>query len=224
MICRDIWALHLSLLRDPPPAEPYFHTQGQGESKGNDSGSGSGNGSEKQKGKAVATPESDTEPDPKDDSEKDSSSSSSSSSSSEDGDDDGDPELASLLRENSEMSSSSDEEGEEDGPSAPAAKRREKRQGSDTYEGMSSTVAVLMLGCWTMRIPVLYLDFARCAPVHWSIFFWVGHRSMLIHGNFVFNLGSSSRMNCRTWILCGCYRRTWCCISRNITYKLCLRP
>ena len=28
MICRDIWALHLSLLPTPPSAEPYFHSQG----------------------------------------------------------------------------------------------------------------------------------------------------------------------------------------------------
>ena len=29
IICRDTWALHLSLLSSPPPPEPYFHAEEQ---------------------------------------------------------------------------------------------------------------------------------------------------------------------------------------------------
>ncbi|KAJ7590937.1 hypothetical protein C8J56DRAFT_1163014 [Mycena floridula] len=28
LVCRDIWALHLSMLSIPPPAEPYYHSRG----------------------------------------------------------------------------------------------------------------------------------------------------------------------------------------------------
>jgi len=67
-----------------------------------------------------------------------------------------DSELEALMRENSELSSSSDETERQDKPL-----RKGKRKGRPVQEGAVSTIAVLVLGCWTLRIPVMYRDFAR---------------------------------------------------------------
>jgi len=60
------------------------------------------------------------------------------------------------MRENSELSSSSDETERQDKPL-----RKGKTKGRPVQEGAVSTIAVLVLGCWTLRIPVMYRDFAR---------------------------------------------------------------
>jgi len=60
------------------------------------------------------------------------------------------------MRENSELSSSSDENERQEKPL-----RKRKAKGKPVQEGAVSTIAVLALGCWTLRIPVMYRDFAR---------------------------------------------------------------
>lgn len=70
-----------------------------------------------------------------------------------------DPELAQLLRENSDLSSSS-EDNEAAGPAIQVVIER-KRRGTNLYEQPSSNIAVLMLACWSLRIPVLYRDLIK---------------------------------------------------------------
>lgn len=120
-VCRDIWALHLSLLPNPPPAEPYYHTHGDGAPK------------------KVAEGDS-------------------RSSSSEDSAEDEDPELADLLRQNSDLSSTSEEEAVVE--TVPVIRTRKKRS-EHRYETPSCTIAVLVVALWTLRAPVLYRDLIR---------------------------------------------------------------
>ncbi|KAI0939982.1 hypothetical protein AcV5_001212 [Taiwanofungus camphoratus] len=87
-----------------------------------------------------------------------SSSSSSSSSSSEDEADD--PVMAELMRENSETSSSYDEDDNDLGE--PSVKKEVKRKKIyRQYDAPASNVAVLMVACWTLRLPIIYMDFIR---------------------------------------------------------------
>ena len=168
VICRDLWALNLALLPDPPPAEPYHHAQEslsgradvvksqkiKEESQddqyasdlGDDGSGGSGedeaNGSqdehmENRKEKGYLSPD-------------------------EDQDEDEDPELEALMRENSDVSELSDDNEEGEKLLVPnTAKKKKLNNGKSPYESLASTIAVLMLACWTMRIPVMYQDFTR---------------------------------------------------------------
>lgn len=146
--------MHLSLLPAPPPAEPYFHLQEtQGEPL---------NATQKS---VVEDPERDqTQPDGGNTSQKeDEPEDSSSSASSSEGESDDDPEMAELLRENS-ASGSSDEDESERSPSKlpPTATRKIGKKGvADRYDSPASNIAVLMLACWTMRIPVMCVDFRK---------------------------------------------------------------
>ena len=68
-------------------------------------------------------------------------------------------ELDALMQENSEISDSSDEE---DNNLVPAAdKKPSKSKTRSAYESPVGTIAVLVVGCWTLRIPVMYRDFSR---------------------------------------------------------------
>ena len=145
-VCRDLWALHLSLLSDPPPAEPYLHAQ---ENVGADR----------------RDPEDAREQTPLDSDQEAGSSDESDRNEEEekkqalnvDEEEEEDSELEALMRENSDLSSSSDED-EAQGKSLP--KKKGKRKGRSVEESPVSTIAVLVLGCWTLRIPVMYRDFA----------------------------------------------------------------
>jgi RNA polymerase I-specific transcription initiation factor RRN7 len=157
VVCRDLWALHLTLLPSPPPAEPYFHAQEVGGAKQGSSATRKSQGD-------VNTPRESGDEEDKD------GGNGSSSSDNESREEEEDQELAALLRENSESSSSSDsEDGEGEITKGnvrkhkPPGKRKKKQSG--TQEVLASTVAVLMLACWTMRIPVIYMDFVRSADV-----------------------------------------------------------
>ena len=71
-----------------------------------------------------------------------------------------DPELDQLLCENSGTSSESE-------PETPEVQDDEhKQQRSRTRireeEGPANTLAILMISCWLMRVPVTYQDFVRC--------------------------------------------------------------
>ena len=68
-------------------------------------------------------------------------------------------ELDALLQENSDISDSSDEE---DDNLVPAGDRKPgKSKTRSAYESLMATIAVLVVGCWTLRIPVMYRDFSR---------------------------------------------------------------
>lgn len=71
-----------------------------------------------------------------------------------DAQEDEDPYLRALLRENSEVESSSGEEGSGELKPQVRTKKRDPRK----YEGPVSTIAVLVVSLWTLRIPVLYRD------------------------------------------------------------------
>ena len=143
VVCRDIWALHLSLLPDPPPAEPYLYER---ETKGEPSIVGERDRVESS------------------DDEKEDVHRSNSSSDEEAGAID--PELASLLRLNSESdddgTSNASEPDAQTQPNKKGSKGKRKRgRKAYAYDGPASLVAVLVVACWTMRIGKLYTDFVR---------------------------------------------------------------
>ncbi|KAK7060571.1 hypothetical protein VNI00_001337 [Paramarasmius palmivorus] len=153
MVCRDIWALHLSLLPDPPPAEPYYHAQ-------RDVHADTEHANEASKNRTSPIPDNvDRPPSPGSSSSDDEDDKDRKSSGA--GQEEEDPEMAELLRQNSE---SEGEDENEDGQTAqnavPGMARRRTRV---AYEGPANNLAVLMLACWTMRVPILYRDFARYA-------------------------------------------------------------
>jgi RNA polymerase I-specific transcription initiation factor RRN7 len=151
-VCRDVWALHLSFLPEPVPAKPSGQTQRVDEAKNATPPVG---GPEKEKQDAV---------------EKSEEEGSSSSSSSDENDD---PFLKALMRENSESPSSSDTSEVEDEDPKLSANKKEglSRKQLRRYEGPRSTISVLMLACWIMRVPVMYRDFIMsvCALNHTSL-------------------------------------------------------
>ncbi|KAI5893499.1 uncharacterized protein SCHCODRAFT_01140856 [Schizophyllum commune H4-8] len=149
-ICRDLWALHLSLLPTPPSPEPYIHAQ---ELRGEASGSTGNLSAILAQNHRPEASKPDLDPD------------SSVSTTTKQHDDD--PELAAMLRENSTASSSSEDEDEGEGGAGTADNpnaqpRKHRGPGSRRkYEAPSSTVAVLALACWVLRVPAMYLDFIR---------------------------------------------------------------
>ncbi|KAF8897618.1 hypothetical protein BD779DRAFT_1491821 [Infundibulicybe gibba] len=160
IVCRDVWALHLELLPNPPSAEPHDHAQ-ENQNFENEDPSILG----KAMGKNVAlTPETggrNTPSLPLLQEENSDGANGSSSSDKEDENigevDEEDSELAELLRENSESSSSEDGDGGGRG-NVPAKGIRRNDKAKHRYESLSSTVAVLILGFWMLRIPILYRD------------------------------------------------------------------
>ena len=129
VICKDLWVLHLTLLPDPPPAEPYLHAQ-----EGNE-------------GIADIKPSEELLDDEKE-------------AQVNDEDLENELELDALMQENSDISDSSDEEDDDLIPAG--TKQPGKSNGKFLYESPASTIAVLVVGCWTLRIPVMYRDFSRC--------------------------------------------------------------
>ena len=143
--CRDIWALHLSLLPNPPSAEPLFHLEGgsgQSSSKVHSGGESDGHETDRSKrSEAIAD---------------------SSPSSSESEDSDHDSELDRLMRENSLTPSSSDQEDEEGSKQQRARVAiPKKRQTLSKHDAPANTISVLVVACWTLRLPVMYINFLR---------------------------------------------------------------
>lgn len=148
-LCRDIWGLHLSLLTDPPPPEPYLHAQ-EGE-KDSDS---------PEEGPAHGATNTQTLDGPSSDMSRKHSSEDNRSSSGNDS------EMGELLRENSEISSSSGEEGEDNHDL-----RSQGRVGIEGWrrtrttrgiESLASTLAILVIAFWQLRIPIMYKDLIKC--------------------------------------------------------------
>jgi RNA polymerase I-specific transcription initiation factor RRN7 len=171
-ICRDIWALFLELVPRPIPPEPHNFAQqdGSDEIGGNKDRSdkvpvgskpseppGSGpiernglNKIEEENGQDVNETTVGSESDSSSDSDLDPN----------------DDELERLMRENSELESSENED--EDGSTGPAAAKpvtkRSKsgsRQIQQLYESPANNIAILVLACWTLRVPIAYHDFSR---------------------------------------------------------------
>ncbi|KAG5724960.1 hypothetical protein E4T56_gene12493 [Termitomyces sp. T112] len=146
IVCRDIWALHLELLPDPPTAEPYRFAQELRDDEDDDEG-----GSEKTDA-GMKGEESGEEIESEDESHSD--------EEDEQEEKSRDEELEALLRANSDLEDSSDDEDGEK-PPKPAGRMPGRRRGYQVYESPESTIAVLIVGCWTLRIPVLCRDFTR---------------------------------------------------------------
>lgn len=68
-----------------------------------------------------------------------------------------DPELEALLEQ---LSASSDDD--DDDPSSTSIKETNPaRKAWGVYEHPANNIAVLILGCWTLRVPITFRDFAK---------------------------------------------------------------
>ena len=135
IICRDLWSLHLSLLPSPPPPEPLLHLQDTHGHVGEH-----------------ALEEIDTlgekaSPDLSD-------------PSSPEGDDDN-ADVDELLRELSESSSSEDDKDENLRQPRPKPEASGRKLKQFSHSGPASNIALLMVACWTLRLPVMYFDLIR---------------------------------------------------------------
>lgn len=64
-----------------------------------------------------------------------------------------------LLAENSASESSSNGESDDDIKFVPPVSK--SRKGLHKYERSVNTLAVIVLACWTLRVPILYRDLTR---------------------------------------------------------------
>ena len=139
--CRDIWVLHLSTIPHAVSPEPLLYKQ-DGEPEPSSPVKGF---SERE---LVHPEESGVAGDEGSDSE-------SAVSLSSEGDED--PELEALL----EQLEASSEDDDPDLSSAPIEQTRIARKARGVYEIPANNIAVLILACWTLRIPVTFRDFTK---------------------------------------------------------------
>jgi len=139
----------LGLLQSPPPPEPLLHKQA---TQGHPSDAGSKSAAfSNSKSRLTADDEGVGE-----------TGEISPRQSSESGDSEKDSEMDELLFLFSESSLSEDDNGDDDNDQA-----RPKPEGSgrkvDTFvhNGPASNVALLMVACWTLRLPIIYMDLIR---------------------------------------------------------------
>ena len=141
IVCRDIWALHLSTLPHAISPEPLLHKH-DGEPEPS---SPIKRFSERE----LVDPERSQHTG---DEGSDSESVGSSSSEEEE-----DPELEALLEQ---LSASSEDSGPE--LSSTAIKQTQPlRRARGVYELPANNIAVLILGCWALRIPITFRDFTK---------------------------------------------------------------
>lgn len=189
MICRDIWTLYLCLLPSPPPPEPLLYEQDiEGNVSKEDSTTRRAHPTETkaagdhqdEETKKKPSDESDPESDARSNkaSSSDSGSDSDTESNKDDDDDEErhrknimDEEMASLLRGLSDSEPDTDDDELEDPPNAGQGdnttehddsehkKRRGHRGGR--HESPTCTLAVLLVACWTIRVPVTIMDLIR---------------------------------------------------------------
>ena len=138
IICRDVWALHLSTIPHAISPEPLLHKE-DGEP---------GPSSPIKRFSERELVGSQGAKDEGSDSE------SMTSSSSED---EGDPELEALL----EQLSASSGDDDLDLTSAPAKQAKTVRKARGVYELPAHNIAVLTLACWALRIPIAFRDFTK---------------------------------------------------------------
>lgn len=156
-MCRDVWALHLNLLPVPPSAEPLYHAQEEaGLTDLNRLGSDKkGKGKEQFEGTIRIEGDDDVEREEEDIEDEDDVFEDNDAS---------DPDLEALMRMNSQPPSESDSEDEKDPTTnkapkpPPALKRWRGLRGQFEYDVPSTTISVLYVALWTMRIPLLYRD------------------------------------------------------------------
>ena len=130
--------MHLSLLPSPPPPEPLLHEQAtQGHASDRDTG-------------AIDAQEEKASPDR------------AGVSTPEDDEIDGDSEIDELLRALSE-SSSSEEDKDDDGIDQPCPKPEGSGRKLKSFgrNGPASNIALLVVACWTLRLPIMYMDLIR---------------------------------------------------------------
>ncbi|KAI0638164.1 hypothetical protein C8Q77DRAFT_1153833 [Trametes polyzona] len=149
LICRDIWALNIALLPNPPSPDPLLHA----------------NDGLRDELPLENAPSASREVDEKDKSEDDKSASSSSDSSdtgsSSSESETSDSELEELMRENSETPTEDEDEGTSTPKPKPSSRPSRKRRTFGQYDAPASTISCLVIACWTLRLPVIYTDFVR---------------------------------------------------------------
>ncbi|TFY79057.1 hypothetical protein EWM64_g4955 [Hericium alpestre] len=161
IICRDVWALHLSLLPVPPPAEPLLHEE--------DVDGAEPSQKPAQTAETPLPPISDKADEAKSPSdaeatERDEQQISSSEDEDEDAEPEADPEIDELLRGLSASSSSEEDESAADKPrlQPDSGRKKHKPKGAlERHDGPASNIAVLVIALWTLRLPVMYVDFVR---------------------------------------------------------------
>ncbi|KIJ05237.1 hypothetical protein PAXINDRAFT_103858 [Paxillus involutus ATCC 200175] len=147
-ICRDLWALHLNLIPNPPPAEPFHHSQEQ-----------DGYKLEPDEAKSMHSSPGKPRTEGHTNSQENTAAMFDASSSSSD-DERLDPEIAVLLQEDSEISAS--DEGSDDEEGRPNKMHTEtKNPFVSRADRPENTISVLVLACWTVRLPVVYRDFVN---------------------------------------------------------------
>lgn len=110
-------------------------------------------------------------------------------------DDEDDPILAALQ---ADTSSEEDESASEDSD-GPRLDRKKRPPDLNKYRSMTSTISVLALACWMLRIPIMYSDFIRYGvrpPVSFST-----------HDDLFPSTEQSKLMTCRTWMPLNTYHR-----------------
>jgi RNA polymerase I-specific transcription initiation factor RRN7 len=137
IICRDLWALHLSLLPSPPPPEPLLHKQAT-----------YGHPSDKSADDKKAVGIREISP------------GLSKANTSESNDSEEDSEMDELLFLFSESSLSEDDRDDDDDGRQPRAKLEGRGQ-TFVRNGPASNVALLTVACWTLRLPIIYMDLIR---------------------------------------------------------------
>jgi RNA polymerase I-specific transcription initiation factor RRN7 len=145
--CRDVWALHLRLLDGAAPPLPDADLDVDGDAR-------AGLAVKEEKGKDKEAAGGDGEDD-----------GDSNSGSDDGGSDASDPDMHSLMDELEASASSSDDENADrraDRENARPATRGRRRRHS-VAETPAAGLAVIVLACWTLRVPVTYPDFIRCA-------------------------------------------------------------
>ncbi|KAI0307155.1 hypothetical protein B0F90DRAFT_1807830 [Multifurca ochricompacta] len=158
IICRDLWALHLCLLPSPPPPEPVLHNQA---TQGDAGDNGPTLGDSKRLSRGFTTTEGDKAIGAQGRKASlwqsgGSSSESESNSKSED-----DSEMDELLGILSQSSSSEDDEDDDTGQPRPKPEGSERKSNMFGKWGPASNIAVLVVACWTLRLPIIYLDLIR---------------------------------------------------------------
>ncbi|KIK68049.1 hypothetical protein GYMLUDRAFT_36871 [Collybiopsis luxurians FD-317 M1] len=168
MVCRDLWALHLSLLPELPPSEPYLDLNSALRSSALDGHtqiertSPSRHHSRSRTRSRPHSPETrPSSPLPSDSPSPNSSSDSEDDSETQQNEEDVDFELAELMRENSESEDDDGELGDDDNLRKGKPQEQRRRHGHNAYEGPANNLAVLMVALWTLRIPVMYRDLIR---------------------------------------------------------------
>ena len=166
VVCRDLWAMHLDTLKDPPPPEPLNEAnmdKSDNEASDDEDESSKPKSSPRLRSRTEDRGDSE-EFDEEDSDSKDESNHVSRAQKPKKPKEDAYPGMKSILEEMSaedeEDSDNEDSNGELPLPGADEHSKKSvgKRPVDETP---MATVCVLILACWTMRVSVIYMDFVR---------------------------------------------------------------